>query len=177
MISFSTDKLRKKKFGTNKKFAFFFNCSNWEKFVDEVGETNWWKHPMNSLIEWVSEIFTDILADHNKVPWTRPLSNSLSSLWPTPWCPPTMPLSPHLSPILLFHIKTSPRLRVLLIQLCLPLLPILKPTRHRITATIIRLFTCKVTKVRGCPVKIFLYSVPSVWKPNMVSLWRGKSES
>ena len=32
MISFSTGKLRRKNlFWTNKKFVFFFNCSNWEK--------------------------------------------------------------------------------------------------------------------------------------------------
>ena len=36
-------------FLTNKKFVFFFNCSNWERFVDKIGETNWWKHLMNSL--------------------------------------------------------------------------------------------------------------------------------
>ena len=32
-------------FWTNKKFVFFFKCSNWEK----IRETNWWKHLMNSL--------------------------------------------------------------------------------------------------------------------------------
>ena len=43
MIYFSTDKLRKKCVGffTNKKFLFF-NWSNWEKFMDKIGETNWW---------------------------------------------------------------------------------------------------------------------------------------
>ena len=42
MISFSTGKLRKIKlknlFLTNKKFVLFFNCSNWEKFVEKIGE-------------------------------------------------------------------------------------------------------------------------------------------
>ena len=38
MISFLTGKLRKKLFWTNKKFDFFFDCSNQEKFEDFV----WW---------------------------------------------------------------------------------------------------------------------------------------
>ena len=38
-------------FWTNKKFVFFFNCSNWEKFVEKIGETNWWTYLMNSLID------------------------------------------------------------------------------------------------------------------------------
>ena len=33
----------------NNKFIFFFNCSNWEKFMEKIHETNWWKHLMNSL--------------------------------------------------------------------------------------------------------------------------------
>ena len=52
MISFSTGKrgkLRKKMFWTNQKFVFFFNYSNWEKFVDKIGESNWWKYRMNSI--------------------------------------------------------------------------------------------------------------------------------
>ena len=49
MICFSNGKLRKRLFWTNNKFVFFFNCTNWEKFVDKIGETNWWKHLMNSL--------------------------------------------------------------------------------------------------------------------------------
>ena len=36
---------KKRLFWTNKKFVFFFNCSNWKKIL----ETNWWKHLMNSL--------------------------------------------------------------------------------------------------------------------------------
>ena len=43
MISFSTGKLRKRNlFWTNKKFLFFFNCSNWEIFVEKIGESIWW---------------------------------------------------------------------------------------------------------------------------------------
>jgi hypothetical protein len=40
MISFSTGKLRKNIcFGPKqKKFVFFFNCSNLQKFVDKLGE-------------------------------------------------------------------------------------------------------------------------------------------
>ena len=37
-------------FGTNKKCVFFFNCWNWEKFVEEISKTNWWKHLMNLLL-------------------------------------------------------------------------------------------------------------------------------
>ena len=36
-------------FWTNEKFVFFFNCSNWEKFVEKIRETNWWNYLMNSL--------------------------------------------------------------------------------------------------------------------------------
>ena len=55
MISFSTGKLRGKKslFWTNEKFVFFFNCPNWEKFVEKIRETNWWKHLMN----WIQKAF------------------------------------------------------------------------------------------------------------------------
>ena len=47
MISISTGKLRKKNMvWTNKKFFFFFNGSNWEKFVEkfveQIGENIWW---------------------------------------------------------------------------------------------------------------------------------------
>ena len=31
-------------FWTNKKFVFFFICSNWEIFVEKIGKINWWKH-------------------------------------------------------------------------------------------------------------------------------------
>ena len=48
---FSTGQLIKKPFWTNKKFVFFFNCSNWEKFVKKFRDTNWWKHLMNSLLD------------------------------------------------------------------------------------------------------------------------------
>ena len=40
---------KKTVFMTNKKFVSFFNGSNWEKFVEKIRETNWWKHLMNSL--------------------------------------------------------------------------------------------------------------------------------
>ena len=47
MIYSSTGKLRKKNvFWTNKKFVFFFN---WEKCVEKISKTNWWKHLMNLL--------------------------------------------------------------------------------------------------------------------------------
>ena len=36
-------------FWTNQNFVFFFNCSSWEKFVEKIGEADWWKHLMNSL--------------------------------------------------------------------------------------------------------------------------------
>ena len=32
-------KSRKNLFWTNKKFVFFFNCPNWEKFMEKLGET------------------------------------------------------------------------------------------------------------------------------------------
>ena len=43
-ISFSTGKLRRKKntFWTIKKFVFFFNSTNWENFVKQIGENIWW---------------------------------------------------------------------------------------------------------------------------------------
>ena len=40
---------KKNPFRTNKKFVFFFNCSNWEKFNEKIRETNRWKQLMNSL--------------------------------------------------------------------------------------------------------------------------------
>ena len=40
---------KKKLYWTNQKFVFFFNCSNWEQFMEQIGVTNWWKHLMNSL--------------------------------------------------------------------------------------------------------------------------------
>ena len=49
LISFLTCKLRKKLYWTNQKFFFFFNCSNWEQFMEQIGVTNWWKHLTNSL--------------------------------------------------------------------------------------------------------------------------------
>ena len=48
--SIFTQKTEKKTlFWTNKKFAFFSSCSNWEKLVEKISETNWWKDLMNSL--------------------------------------------------------------------------------------------------------------------------------
>ena len=35
---------------TEKKNLFFFNCTIWDEFVDKIGETNWWRHLMNSLM-------------------------------------------------------------------------------------------------------------------------------
>ena len=32
------------------KFVFFFNCSNREKLLEKISETDWWKNLMNSLI-------------------------------------------------------------------------------------------------------------------------------
>ena len=40
---------KKNLFWTNKKFVFFFNCSNWEKIVEKIRETNWWNYLMDSL--------------------------------------------------------------------------------------------------------------------------------
>ena len=53
-ITNSSDKFTNLKFQIYNFFTsiyhnFFFNCSNWEKFVEEISETNWWKHLMNSL--------------------------------------------------------------------------------------------------------------------------------
>ena len=31
-------------------YDFFFNFPNWEKIVENIRETNWWKHLMNSLL-------------------------------------------------------------------------------------------------------------------------------
>ena len=33
----------------SKIHVFFFDCSNWEKFVEKNCETNWWNYLMNSL--------------------------------------------------------------------------------------------------------------------------------
>ena len=41
---------KKTVFGFITKPVFFFNCSNWEKFVGKNRETNWWKQLLNSLI-------------------------------------------------------------------------------------------------------------------------------
>ena len=41
---FQPDNLEKKLFWTDKKFAFFFNCSNWETSMDQIGENIWWIH-------------------------------------------------------------------------------------------------------------------------------------
>ena len=49
MISFNWQNEKKHLFSTNKKFVFFFNCSNLEKFVEKIRETNWWNYLMNSL--------------------------------------------------------------------------------------------------------------------------------
>ena len=35
---------------TNEKFVFFFNCSNWEKFMEKIRRTKCWKYLMNPLI-------------------------------------------------------------------------------------------------------------------------------
>ena len=46
---------KKKPFWTNnKKIVFFFNCSNWDIFIEKIRETNWWKHMMNSIQVWFS---------------------------------------------------------------------------------------------------------------------------
>ena len=50
MLWFLSQLAKKKKlFWTNKKFGVFFNCSNWEKFVEQIGDANCWKHLMYSL--------------------------------------------------------------------------------------------------------------------------------
>ena len=30
-------------------FAFFFNCSNWKRVMEEILETNWWKYLMDGI--------------------------------------------------------------------------------------------------------------------------------
>ena len=32
-----------------KSFVLFFNCSNWENYMEKIRETNWWKHLLNLL--------------------------------------------------------------------------------------------------------------------------------
>ena len=54
LFNWQTEK--KKLFWTNKKLVFFFNCSNWGKFVEKIRETNWWKHLMNSIFEFPSSL-------------------------------------------------------------------------------------------------------------------------
>ena len=44
---------KKNLFWTKNTSVFFFNCSNWEKVVEKISETNRWKHLMNSLNEWI----------------------------------------------------------------------------------------------------------------------------
>ena len=39
---------------TNKKSVLFFNCSNWEKFVDKIREKDRWKHMMNLLFMYLA---------------------------------------------------------------------------------------------------------------------------
>ena len=41
---------------TNKKFVFFCNCSNWEKFVEKLGKQNWlvWCHEQEFFREIVT---------------------------------------------------------------------------------------------------------------------------
>ena len=62
MISLSTPKLRKKLFWTNKKFVFFFKCSNleklWKKLVKQIGEfvTDWLKNLVEMLTPTNSEL-------------------------------------------------------------------------------------------------------------------------
>ena len=46
-------KIRKKTFWTNRKFVFFFNYLNWEKFVEKLGKTRfvvWWFDIMNNIM-------------------------------------------------------------------------------------------------------------------------------
>ena len=49
-IYFSTGKLRQKSYFENKKFkfVFFFNCSNWEKFVEKLANQIGEGHLTNS---------------------------------------------------------------------------------------------------------------------------------
>ena len=35
----------------------FFNCSNWEKFVEKNRETNWWRHQMNWIFSTIFSQF------------------------------------------------------------------------------------------------------------------------
>ena len=68
--------LANKLFWTNKKFAFFFNCSNWEKFVKQIGENIWWVCYIFFrlfLVKW-QQLFSFLLQDcrwsaNGKCPW------------------------------------------------------------------------------------------------------------
>ena len=40
LLNWQTEK--NKLFWSNKKFVFFFNCTNWEKLVKQIGENIWW---------------------------------------------------------------------------------------------------------------------------------------
>ena len=50
MITFSTDKLRKKMLRTNKELSFSFSTAQTRKIRWRNWENNWWKHLMNSFI-------------------------------------------------------------------------------------------------------------------------------
>ena len=46
-FNFQTEK--KNCFWIYNKSVFFFNCSNWDKFMEKIRDTNWWKH-LNRLV-------------------------------------------------------------------------------------------------------------------------------
>ena len=61
MIYFSTDKLRKKKFGTNKKFAFFFDVY-WGKFERENCENMLNLTEVNTAIIYLNFLYLQMIA-------------------------------------------------------------------------------------------------------------------
>ena len=40
-------------FWRNICYDFLFNCPNWEKCVETINETNWWKNLMSDHIQWL----------------------------------------------------------------------------------------------------------------------------
>ena len=81
MISFSIVKLRKKLFCTN-KFVFFFNCSNWEKFEEKIGENK-----IGCLVVWCHAQDTRIdksQMDSKKLKWADDIVILLECEWTKP---------------------------------------------------------------------------------------------
>ena len=71
---FATGKLKKNLFWTIKKYVFFFNCSSWEKFVDETVENK-----IRCLVVWSHELITrlEICQNLKFVRWKNVVNTSL----------------------------------------------------------------------------------------------------